>query len=116
VDHLLSVEQNWTVASGTNIVPPGPKNICDNCPAEFKYFSAVCWVFGRTVHDGLGGEVPVGLISTNWPGTTVETWSPPEAFQACNRAASPRTLYSVMLHPFTVGPMAVAGFTWWVHL
>jgi hypothetical protein len=65
-DHLLSIEQNWTVASGGTVVPPGPGNICDNCPAEFKYFSAVCWVFGRTVHDGLGGQVPVGLISNNW--------------------------------------------------
>jgi len=111
-DHLLSIEQNWTVASGTSIVPPGPKNICDNCPAEFQYFSAVCWVFGRTVRAGLGGKVPVGLISNNWPGTTVETWSPPEAFRACNRTAPSRSLYNVMLHPYTVGPMAVAGFTW----
>ena len=28
----------------------------------------------RDLHDALGGEVPIGLISSNWGGTPVQAW------------------------------------------
>jgi len=72
----------------------------------------VCWIFGREVFDALGGSVPVGLINNNWGGTPVEDWSTPESLKACNVTAD-TTLYNAMIHPYTVGPMALVGFTWY---
>jgi hypothetical protein len=50
LENLLTVEQNWTVASSKSIAQPGAAGI------QFGVFSAVCWIFGRTIHDGLGEE------------------------------------------------------------
>ena len=40
-----------------------------------KYFSAICWMFGRRLHDRY--QVPIGHISNNYGGTSVEAWSSP---------------------------------------
>lgn len=102
--YLHTIEQNWTKASNATVAAGG----------TFGVFSAVCFVFGRTIHDGLGGHVPVGLVSSNWPGTTVEEWAPPAAFHACGRTdARGGGLFNGMVAPFAVGPMAVAGFSWY---
>jgi sialate O-acetylesterase len=45
--------------------------------------SAVCWLYGRMIHQALGGR-PMGLIATSFGGTTIEVWMPPKALQACN--------------------------------
>lgn len=50
----------WTTAVGENITT----------------FSAVAYFFGRAIH--LEQGVPIGLISTNWGGTNVETWTSTE--------------------------------------
>jgi sialate O-acetylesterase len=103
-DHLHSLEQPWAVASKTTVAIGN----------TFGVFSAVCWVFGRTVHDGLGGTVPVGLISNNWPGTTVEDWSTTASVQQCTQKQQHvGNLFDGMINPFTVGPMALTGFTWY---
>ena len=108
LDNLLTVEQNWTVASSKSVAAPAAAGI------QFGVFSAVCWIFGRTIHDGLGGKVPVGLVSSNWPGTRLEAWTPAPAFALCGRSAgSSNLLYNSMIHPLAVGPMALAGFTWY---
>jgi hypothetical protein len=79
--------------------------------SKFDYFSAVCWFFGKNVHDGLGGKVPIGLVSNNWPGTKVEQWTLPETTTQCGHTSTGE-LYNAMIVPYTVGPMAVSGFTW----
>jgi sialate O-acetylesterase len=108
LDNLLTVEQNWTVASSKSVAAPAAAGI------QFGVFSAVCWIFGRTIHDGLGGKVPVGLVSSNWPGTRLEAWTPAPAFALCGRSAgNSNLLYNSMIHPLAVGPMALAGFTWY---
>jgi len=60
-----------------------PWDLAKNAIEEF---SAVCWVFGREVFKGLGGKVPIGLISSNKGGTAIERWSVPESLQSCNAA------------------------------
>ena len=48
----------------------------------WKYFSAVCWVFGRDMYEYLG--YPIGLVDTDWGGTPVEAWSSPDALAKCD--------------------------------
>lgn len=60
---VWSLATNNTVANGAN--------------------SAVCWLYGRMIHEGLG-ERPIGLIHASWGGTSIEWWSPPEALKECN--------------------------------
>ncbi len=75
--HLLKnyciLLKNWSIAS--------PENVNGS---EWKYFSAVCWLYGRQIHQALGGR-PIGLITTAYAGTYIEFWMPPEALQDCNR-------------------------------
>ena len=108
---LQTVWEPWQVASNTTIREDfGPGHTL------FSTFSAVCWFFGRGVADALarraGTPVPVGLISSNWGGTKLEVWTPPDAFGACGRAVEAAPMYNAMIVPYTVGPMALAGFTW----
>ena len=35
--------------------------------------SAVCWFYAKDLYNALG--VPVGIISSNWGGTIIESWS-----------------------------------------
>jgi sialate O-acetylesterase len=51
-------------------IPSGEWHPCS--PESVRSFSAVGYFFGREIHRELG--VPVGLISSNWGGTVVETW------------------------------------------
>ena len=108
---LQTVWEPWQVASNTTIREDfGPGHTL------FSTFSAVCWFFGRGVADALarraGTPVPVGLISNNWGGTKLEVWTPPDAYGACGRAVEAAPMYNAMIVPYTVGPMALAGFTW----
>ena len=82
------------------------------------------------------------LISNNWGGTVIESWSPPAALKACNKTVDGATvpaelppvarvdgvapfnasagpdpngnhvLWDSMIVPYITGPMAVKGFTW----
>jgi len=48
-------------------------------PVTVAEFTAVGYFFGRHLHTNL--EVPVGLIGSNWGGTRIEPWTPPEGFR-----------------------------------
>ena len=88
-------------------------------PESIAEFSAVGYYFGRTLHQE--GQMPVGLISSNWGGTPVMAWMPPEAIEEAGHDieeqtgdVGPRTssaLYNGMIDPLT--PFAVRGFIWY---
>jgi len=86
-----SCRESWQAAGSTSLGA-----------AAWDHFSAVCFLTARNIHDELGGEVPLGLISSNWGGTPVQSWEP-----------NTGTLYNSMIAPLTVGPMALTGITWY---
>jgi len=44
--------------------------------------SAACWFYGRGLTDAL--KVPIGLVSSNWGGTIIQSWSNNATNRACN--------------------------------
>ena len=71
VEELLGIVANWSLASNTSIGG-----------SDWQYMSAVCWLYGRMIHEALGGR-PIGLIATSWGGTAIELWMPPQALHDC---------------------------------
>ncbi|CAF3532459.1 unnamed protein product [Rotaria sp. Silwood1] len=67
-EELLAIGLKWSLASASSVAS--------------GYTSAVCWLYGRMIHEGLGKR-PIGLLHTSWGGTNIEYWSPPEALKDC---------------------------------
>ncbi len=67
---LFDVPRNLQLAP-VDTIPRGEWKECR--PANVPTFSGVGYFFGREIHKEVG--VPVGLISSNWGGTNVETWT-----------------------------------------
>nr|CAB3266066.1 sialate O-acetylesterase-like [Phallusia mammillata] len=67
---LMSIEENWSIPSKETVGGP-----------VWKYFSAVCWLFGRHLYDEI--QIPIGLVASTWGGTPVESWSSNRALQKC---------------------------------
>jgi sialate O-acetylesterase len=68
-EELIAIWMPWAVPSNTTV---GRNSV-----------SAVCWLYGRMVHEDLGGR-PIGLIHSSQGGTPIELWSPPEALKECD--------------------------------
>lgn len=48
-------------------------------PSTVSNFTGVGYFFGRELYQKL--DIPIGLLSVSWGGTTAEAWTPIEAFQ-----------------------------------
>ncbi len=72
IEELVAITLKWSVASPQSVGGP-----------DWAFMSAVCWLYGRMIHQALGGR-PIGLIATSWGGTAIELWMPPKALQDCN--------------------------------
>lgn len=104
---------------------PGSWQACS--PQTIGEFSGVGYFFGRTLLKGL--DVPIGLIGTNWGGTRIEPWTPPEGFDKVeslkgtadevrgrNKESKvnqnqPAAIYNAMVHGLT--PLSVRGAIWY---
>jgi len=78
---LMLVENRWASRPQNDI--QGAWKVCTPATiAEggWNGFSATAYYFGREIHRTLG--VTVGLINSDWGGTKIESWTPPEGFAA----------------------------------
>ena len=90
-------------------------------PASVGQFSAVGYFFGRMLYKALG--IPVGLITSNWGGSTIEAWMTVDAIDATpgiDHAVAksgtydnsiPQRLYNGMILP--VCRYTAKGFVWY---
>ena len=74
---LFTVPRRIALSPQENTRPTAWK-VCT--PDNARSFSAVGYFFAREIHRKL--NVPVGIVESAWPGTTVEDWISPEALQA----------------------------------
>lgn len=78
---LMLVENKWTPRPQNDIEGTWktctPQTIAEG---GWNGFSATAYYFGREIHQTLG--VAVGLIDSDWGGTKIESWTPPEGFAA----------------------------------
>jgi sialate O-acetylesterase len=72
IEELLGIRLNWSLPSSSSLDGP-----------DWNYMSAVCWLYGRQIHEALGGR-PIGLIATSYGGTAIELWMPPKALEDCD--------------------------------
>ncbi|CAF2873825.1 unnamed protein product [Rotaria sp. Silwood2] len=117
IEELMDIVENWSVASPESIGGP-----------SYSYMSALCWLYGRMIHEALGGR-PIGLIATSWGGTIIEKWMPSEALHDCGISSSKAIslssydktsktlssdnsqLFNAMIYPFT--RMIIYGTIWY---
>ena len=89
---------------------------------SLKPFSAAAYFFAKALQDSLG--VPVGVVSSSWGGTAIETWTPAEAYSKSaefgpemdgNRLKTNGERvgmrYRKMIEP--IAPMTMRGVLWY---
>jgi len=82
---------------------------------DLKYFSSVCWLFGRRLSSYLGK--PIGLINSSWGATIIEAWSSPDVLKKCppsmikTEQNQPSALWNSMIHPLL--PLSIKGVIWY---
>ena len=104
---FTSIAQNWSVAS--------PASVGDG---DFTFFSALCYLFARETQTALAhagaGMIPFGMISANWGGTCLSSWTPADGTAArdCGMTGTSghANLYNGLIAPLSLGPMAIDGF------
>jgi len=67
----IYANSTWAVSAPAAFSPVGG--------VGFSWFSAVCYFFGREVYRSLGGNVPIGLVASDWGGQPIEVFSSTDA-------------------------------------
>ena len=96
----------------------------DTFPADpnkplITYFSAVCLLYATNIADVYGRDKVFGLIESNWGGTIIEAWMPPEPLDACGIEPccengdqnSNSIIYNAMIHPLI--SLSIKGALWY---
>ena len=94
-------------------------------PGNGKDFSAAAWHYAIRLYRSL--KIPVGVIESAWGGSCIETWIPPEGYEAsehfkslATRAIStsrgdhhqePRACWNSMIYP--LAPYGIRGAIWY---
>ncbi|NWR49376.1 SIAE acetylesterase, partial [Regulus satrapa] len=71
LEDLEQIDLPWSIPTAAENLGHG----------NFTYFSAVCWLLGRSLYEALGS--PIGLVEVAWGGTPIEAWSSRRVLQAC---------------------------------
>lgn len=94
--------------------------LCSN-PASVSTFSATAYFFGLTLYKML--NIPIGLVTSNWGGSTIETWMSKESIAEIENinhdfiatwkgdASEPAKLYNGMILPIV--NYTAKGFIWY---
>eukprot|EP01079_Euglenida_sp_SAG-EU17-18_P007384 gene7384-1319_t len=99
-DELYYQRLNWSIANNQSI------GCVDGTCHGWDYSSAVCWLAIRDLSDLLGGQVPVGGISQNYGGTSIQYWmsgqataasNAPEATQCCGQNGGASCLWNTQV-------------------
>ncbi|XP_041336442.1 sialate O-acetylesterase [Pyrgilauda ruficollis] len=113
LEDLEQIDLPWSIPTAENL---GHGN--------FTYFSAVCWLLGRSLYEALGS--PIGLVEVAWGGTPIEAWSSRRVLQACglpedtgstfphqhlSGPQTPSVLWNAMIHPLL--NMTLRGVAWY---
>jgi hypothetical protein len=74
---------SWAVSAPAAFNPPAPGDPHEPYGGSggFGWFSATCYFFGRQLYRHFEGEVPVGLVDSDWGGQKVECFSSPDALE-----------------------------------
>ena len=98
--------------AGAGVVPPGAVQHDVSTMSAFCYLYGVDQVRRRP-------DMPVGMISSAWGGTTLEVWMSPDALRACDAGAAPILGCAEPTEPSVAGarelglaPHGAHGVTW----
>jgi len=94
------------------------------CSSEtMKDFSSIAYFFAKNIHDKL--SIPMGMISSNWGGTPIETWIPSDLINENEELKEAATkveekpwwpndaglAYNAMIYPLS--KFSIAGCIWY---
>ena len=115
---LFHVEKNTSTEPISNCT--GQWKECS--PLIVSEFSAVAWFFGKYIHQNL--KVPVGLISSNWGGTSSQAWTSKKKLKQFagetldsqykkrkRKQYIPSSLFNAMINPLI--PYRIKGVIWY---
>ena len=95
IEELLGMKLNWSVASPDSV---GGSN--------WTHMSAVCWLYGRMIHEALGGR-PIGLIVSTRSGTAHSILDAnPKALADCNTTTY---VLNIIMHVFSISFHFIKG-------